>query len=44
MKSEAQLLIDEADTQKFNPRSFRKEMIAQGIINDIKKIFEDKNK
>ena len=38
----AQQLIDECDNFKFSPRESRKEMIAQGIINDVKKIFEER--
>jgi hypothetical protein len=42
-KRDAQKLIDECDTFESTPRSFRKEMIAQGLINDVKKIFEEKD-
>jgi len=38
----AQQIINEAETTRFNPRQFRKEMNCQGIINDVVKIFEEK--
>ena len=31
----AQQLIDECDTQKFDPREFRKEMNISWLVNDV---------
>lgn len=44
MESDAQTLIDECDTQKFNPKQFRQELNISWLKNDIKKQFEDLNK
>jgi len=37
----AQQIIDECNTQKFNPRQFRSEINISWIINDIKKKYEE---
>ena len=37
----AQTLINECDTQKFNPRQFRDEINISFLINDIKKQFKE---
>jgi len=39
----AQQIIDECNTQKFNPRQFRKEMNISWLINDVVKQFEINN-
>lgn len=36
-KMNAQQIIKEADTQRFNPRQFRKEMNISWLINDVVK-------
>jgi len=37
----AQTIINECQTQKFNPRQFRKEINISWIINDVKKQFKE---
>lgn len=39
----AQQIIDECNTQKFNPREFRKEMNIAWLIQDAVKQFEAQN-
>ena len=40
----AQQIINECNTQKFNPRQFRKEINISFLINDIKKQFKEMKK
>jgi len=40
----AQQIIDECQTQKFNPRQFRKEMNISFLINDTVKQFKEMQK
>jgi len=37
----AQQIIDECDTSKFDPRQFRKEINISWIINDVKKKYKE---
>jgi len=37
---EAQQIIDEADTTRFNPKQFRNEMNISFLINDVVKHFK----
>ena len=37
----AQLIIDEAETTRFNPRQFREEMNIAWLINDAVKQFKE---
>jgi len=39
-KMDAQMIIDNADNTKFNPRSFRSEMNLAGLINATIKQWE----
>lgn len=39
----AQQIIDECDTQKFNPRQFRDEINISWLINDAVKEFRRQN-
>lgn len=39
----AQQIINECDTQKFNPRQFRKEINISWIINEAKKEYKKQN-
>ena len=43
MKTDAQQIIDECNTQKFNPKEFRKEINIFWLINDVKKQYEEQN-
>lgn len=38
---DAQTLINECDTQKFNPNQFRDEINISWLINDVKKQFKE---
>ena len=38
---DAQTIINEAETTRFNPRQFREEVNLSGIINDVVKQFKE---
>jgi len=40
---DAQILINEAETTRFNPRQFRNEMNIAWLINDAVKQFKEQN-
>jgi len=40
----AEQIINECDTQKFNPKQFRQELNISWLINDVKEQFENLNK
>ena len=41
IKMNAEQLINECDTQKFNPKQFRNEINISWLINDVKKQYEE---
>jgi len=43
IKMNAEQLINECDTQKFNPKQFRNEINISWLINDVKKQYEEQN-